>query len=201
MILLQKDGDKRWLDVLERKIAELGVSIAIARNETVGHLNRAISLGSQDFIKTTITIIGPIEELAKIKKSLEVEELFVEKLKETRGLDRESGRNLFGIHRSDFTAILLNKDIMANLCSTGEQKSILIAITIARVRINSFFNLPQAILLLDEIVSHLDLNKRIGLFNEIHSLDAKSFLTGTNKDIFSNLDNISSKNVGFLEIT
>ena len=201
MLLLLQNKDQKWLQILERKIAELGVSIAIARNEAIEYLNKSILLNESDFIKTKIKIIGEIEELAKSKKSLEVEEFFIEKLRQNRRIDQQSGRNLFGIHRSDFTAILENKNLTANFCSTGEQKSILIAITIARVRINSFLNLPKSILLLDEIVSHLDDKKRVELFKELQKLEVQSFLTGTNHDIFSNLDKSAPKIVEFLEIS
>ncbi len=200
MILLTQKKDQRWLEVLERKIAELGVAIAIARNEAIEYLNKSILLNESNFIKTQIKIIGEIEELAKFKKSLEVEEFFAEKLQQNRRIDLESGRNLFGIHRSDFNAILENKNLTANFCSTGEQKSILIAITIARVRINSFLSLPRAILLLDEIASHLDNKKRSELFMELQILNVQSFLTGTDRNIFSNLDNSFVKGVEFLEI-
>ncbi len=201
IILLQQNKDKKWLEIIERNIAELGVAIAIARNEAIEYLNSAILLNESDFIKTKIGIIGEIEELAKSKKSLEVEEIFSKKLRDNRDTDLLSGRNLFGVHRSDFTATLLDKNLAANFCSTGEQKSILIAITIARVRINSFFNLPKAILLLDEIVSHLDNKKRAELFKELQKLDVQAFVTGTSRNIFPNLDNISSKTIQFLEIS
>lgn len=201
MILLMQNANKIWLDGIERKISELGTAIAIARNETIEYLNKSILLNESNFIKTQIKIIGEIEELALSKTSLQVEEYFAQKLAANRGLDLEAGRNLSGIHRSDFTAILKDKNITANLCSTGEQKSILIAITIARVRINSFLNLPKSILLLDEIASHLDDKKRSELFKELQILDTQSFLTGTNQKIFSILDNKSLKSVKFFEIT
>jgi DNA replication and repair protein RecF len=201
MILLLQNKDKKWLEIIERKIAELGVAIAIARNETIEHLNKAILLNESNFIKINIEIIGEIEQLAQDKKALEVEELFVAKLYQNRSIDYQSGRNLFGVHRSDFTALLLNKNITANLCSTGEQKSILIAITIARARINSFFNQPKSILLLDEIVSHLDETKKTDLFKELQKLDIQGFLTGTDSKIFSNLKPSLSKTVKLIHLT
>lgn len=201
MILLVQNQEKKWLEIIERKIAELGVAIAMARNETIEYLNKAILLSKSNFVKTEIKIIGEIEELARSKKSLEVEELFFNKLTKNREIDLAARRNLFGIHRSDFTTILLNKNIAANYCSTGEQKSILIAITIARIRLNSFFNLSKPILLLDEIVSHLDTNKRSELFKELESITSQTFLTGTNREIFNDLNHILSKSVTFLEVT
>jgi DNA replication and repair protein RecF len=193
-------NNQNWLDIVERKIAELGTAIATSRNETIHYLNQAILQNDTRFTKTNLKIIGELEELALNRTAIEVEEKFIEKLKANRQIDGKSGRTNFGVHRSDFTAILLGKEIEAKFCSTGEQKSILIAITFARVKIFSLLNLPSTILLLDEIVSHLDNQKRINLLEEISKLDCQSFLTATNKDFFSTLFYFESKITQFLEI-
>lgn len=192
--------NQNWLDIVERKIAELGTAIATARNEAIHYLNQSILQNNTNFTKTNLKIIGELEELALNHKAIEVEEKFIEKLKTNRQIDGKSGRTNFGVHRSDFTAILLGKEIEAKFCSTGEQKSILIAITFARVKIFSLLNLPSAILLLDEIVSHLDNQKRINLLEEISRLDCQSFLTATNKDLFSPLFHFEPKITQLLEI-
>ncbi len=194
------DRQKDWLDIIERKIAELGTAIATARNEAIYYLNQAILQNNDNFTKTTIKMIGELEDLAQNHKAIEVEEEFIQKLRNNRLIDGKSGRTNFGVHRSDFTAILLDKKIAANFCSTGEQKSILIAITFARIKIFSLLNLPSAILLLDEIVSHLDDKKRINLLEEISRLNCQSFLTATHKDFFSNLSHFEPKTTQFLEI-
>jgi len=189
-----------WLDIIERKIAELGTAIASARNEAMNYLNQAILQGGGSFTKAQIKIIGEAEGLAEKLKAIEVEEIFITKLKENRKLDAVANRTSFGIHRSDVTAILLDKEIEAKFCSTGEQKSILIAITFARIRLFSLLNLPMAILLLDEIVSHLDDQKRRDLMREIFLLECQSFLTATSKSFFSDLLHFDNDKVTFLEL-
>lgn len=201
MLLLIQNQDQKWLEILERRIAELGVAIAIARNEAVEYLNKAILQVESDFIKSKIELIGQIEQEAQIKTSIEVEDIFCHNLKQNRDLDLQAQRSLFGVHRTDLSATLLSKNLQANFCSTGEQKSILIAITIARVRINSFFNLPKAILLLDEIFSHLDFKNRSNLFAELQGLDVQNFLTGTDYKIFQELaKKEQKKDTQFIEI-
>ncbi len=201
MLLLLEDGDKKWLDIIERQIAEIGVAIAISRNEAIQYLNKAILEIQSSFIKTKIKIIGEIEQAAYDKTSIQLEEFFLSKLKDNRDIDIKSKRSLFGVHRSDFTANLLSKNnLSANLCSTGEQKSILIALTIARARINNFFKLPKAIMLLDEIVSHLDEKNKIELFKELENINVQSFLTGTDQKLFSYFENNSNiKNIKFIK--
>ncbi len=199
--LLNRFSDKdNWLDIIERKIAELGTAIASARNEAVNYLNQTILQGSDNFTKAQIKIIGEAEEIALNHKAIETEEKFILKLKENRKLDSKTGRTMFGVHRSDITAILLDKKMEAKFCSTGEQKSILIAITFARIRMFSLLNLPMAILLLDEIVSHLDNQKRKDLLTEIAALNCQSFLTATNRDFFNDLFHFDQTIVSFLEL-
>jgi DNA replication and repair protein RecF len=193
-------NQEKWLEIIEQKIAELGSAIASARNQAIEYINKTIVNANDNFVKTQIQIIGELEQMALNFKAIEVEEKFMQKLRENRYLDLKSGRTNFGIHRSDFTAILINKNIEAKFCSTGEQKSILIAITFARVRIFSLLNLPSAILLLDEIVSHLDDEKRNQLLQEITQLNCQSFLTATNKKFFSYLSHFEKNINSFLEI-
>lgn len=200
--LLNRFGinQEKWLEAIERNIAELASAIANARNETVKYLNLAILQNSENFIKTEIKIKGEIEEMSLCNSAIAVEEKFMEKLKENRSIDLKRGRTNFGVHRSDFTAILLDKKIEAKFCSTGEQKSILISITFARTRIFSLLNLPSAILLLDEIVSHLDEQRRQKLLQEILQLNCQSFLTATNQNFFDSLYYFGKNRSHFLEI-
>ena len=195
-----KNEGENWLDIIERKIAELGTAIASARNEAVEYLNQTILQGSDNFTKAQIKMIGEAEFIASNHKALEVEEMFIARLKSNRKLDAKTNRTNFGVHRSDFTAILFDKRIEAKLCSTGEQKSILIAITFARIRLFSLLNLPMAILLLDEIVSHLDNQKRNDLMREVVKLNCQSFLTATNRDFFGELCHFDQEIVSFLEL-
>ena len=190
----------KWLDVIEIKIAELGSAIAIARNDALEYLNQAILLSNSDFIKTKVKIIGEIEEAALNVKAIELEQQFAQRLKENRGLDAKIGRTNCGVHRSDFTAILLDKNLEAKFCSTGEQKSILVALTFVLIRMLSLLNLPSAILLLDEIVSHLDSKKKEQLFCELSKLSVQTFLTGTSKELFMQLNDNCNKTVQFLEL-
>lgn len=185
--LLEKyhsDKNNIWLNIIEKKISEIGSIIAFNRNEIIDYLNRSILQSKSNFTKTQIKIIGEIEEFALNNTAIATENFFQEKLKANREKDFEKQRTNSGIHLSDFTAFLDNK-MEAKNCSTGEQKSILIAIIFGFIRIFNILNLPCPILLLDEITSHLDQNKRKNLFLEIKNLKIQCFLTGTEKYLFS----------------
>jgi DNA replication and repair protein RecF len=73
-------------------------------------------------------------------------------------------------------------------CSTGEQKALLISIVLAQARQLSHIRDGFApILLLDEIVAHLDATRRSALFEEILALGAQVWMTGTELSMFAPL--------------
>ncbi|MFT4718520.1 MAG: DNA replication and repair protein RecF [Rickettsiales bacterium] len=198
-LFAKKDPDQysSWIDIVEKKISEIGIIIAANRNDMIDHLNKAILMSKSGFTKSKLHIIGDVEEFAMKNTAIITENFFQNKLKENRRKDFERQRVAFGVHRSDFSAIL-NDNMEAKSCSTGEQKSILIAIIFAVIRIFQVKNLEAPILLLDEITSHLDDKKRRDLYDEIFSLNVQTFLTGTERYLFSDF---TEDNVEFINIT
>ena len=98
-----------------------------------------------------------------------------------------AGRTLIGPHRADLDAVFADKGVPARDCSTGEQKALLISLILANGRaLARDFGAPP-ILLLDEVAAHLDADRRAALYDEIHSLGAQSFMTGTGAELFTEL--------------
>ncbi|MGF1610667.1 MAG: DNA replication and repair protein RecF, partial [Kiloniellales bacterium] len=90
-------------------------------------------------------------------------------------------------HRSDLAVSHLGKDQEAALCSTGEQKALLIAILLAHARLLLLEQGRAPLLLLDEIAAHLDGARRDALFAEILALGLQAWMTGTDDALFSGL--------------
>ena len=79
------------------------------------------------------------------------------------------------------TSSVPSKKIQANNCSTGEQKSLLLSFFIlSSLAISKQFRKPPVILL-DEIVAHLDKENLITLLDQLISINAQIFATGTDK--------------------
>jgi DNA replication and repair protein RecF len=82
----------------------------------------------------------------------------------------------------------MQKRADARECSTGEQKALLVSIVLADAReLACGPNGMSPILLLDEIAAHLDATRRSALFEEIVSLGAQVWMTGTDHQLFSEL--------------
>ena len=108
-------------------------------------------------------------------------------LRNGRGRDAAAGRTLDGPHRSDLLVRHREKDMEAERCSTGEQKALLIGLVLAHARLTADMTGYAPILLLDEIAAHLDEGRRAALFDLVHGLGGQSFMTGTDRAMFSAL--------------
>ncbi|HOP18738.1 MAG TPA: hypothetical protein PK585_01555, partial [Amphiplicatus sp.] len=169
--------------------------IAAARRETAGALAAADVADAADadgaFPGADIALEGDLEAALERTPAGDVEEEFAERLKANRRLDTEAGRALLGPHRSDLLVTHREKGRPARLCSTGEQKALLIGLVLANARalaLRSRFvggSPAPLILLLDEIAAHLDESRRIALFDILDALGFQAFMTGTDQSLFS----------------
>ena len=69
----------------------------------------------------------------------------------------------------------------AELCSTGEQKALLVGIVLSHARLTAEMSGTAPILLLDEIAAHLDAGRRAALFAILEDLGCQTFMTGTER--------------------
>jgi DNA replication and repair protein RecF len=178
----QKTGEK-WLDIVEANIVELGVAIAFARIEAVDFFNKALNSFTTNFPKPKLKIIGEVENMIAEHSAIQLEEFYKNKLKENRTRDLENFKTDFGVHRCDFDAIFVEKNMSATLCSTGEQKAIMISITLARAKISATYKNQPTILIFDEIVSHLDEKRKSDLLEEVSAANLQTFLSATTANL------------------
>jgi DNA replication and repair protein RecF len=80
------------------------------------------------------------------------------------------------------------KNIMAKLCSTGEQKSMLIALILAQVNYAIKENISSPILLLDEVFVHLDNKRQQYLADYLLSVGLQTWITGTDSSAIEPLE-------------
>ena len=77
------------------------------------------------------------------------------------------------------------KGMPADLCSTGEQKSLLISIILAQTKCQILYKNFAPILLLDEVTTHLDNAKRDALLRKIADLRLQAWITATEEQNFA----------------
>ncbi len=190
--LLQEYADPLWIKILEDKMAQKAIAIAAARIETIQLITQDIENTKSNFPKAQIKIIGFVEDLLSKHKALEAEEIFKEKLFHNRITDKNSKRTGSGIHLSDIEVSHQANLIKAAFCSTGEQKALLINILLAEIRTKIAWQNTVPILLLDEIIAHLDENRRKSLFSDLLELNCQVFTTGIKPEAFDFIANYAT---------
>ena len=163
------EPDPAWLDALEGQLAEAGALVAQARARLVADLSERLArLPEAPFARPELVYQpgGPLDpaDLAR-------------ELAATRRRDRAAQRTLTGPHRDELAVTMAGKGQAASACSTGEQKALLIAITLAHAGL--LHGSRPALLLLDEVAAHLDPLRRTALFDRLRAGQAQVWLTGT----------------------
>ncbi len=186
-LLAEGVGDDTWLTALESTMAEKGAAIAAARVHFVSALGRAALAGAATaFPKARLGLEGCLEDGVARGAAIDAEDHYISLLSAMRQRDAEAGRALDGPHRSDLKVWHATDDTPAHVCSTGEQKALLIGIVLAAVRLlcAESVHVPP-IILLDEVAAHLDARRRRALFGEIEGLGCQTWMTGTDHALFA----------------
>ncbi len=181
--------DLYWLSVLEQQMAEHAVAITLARLETLERLKDRLAESLSGFPSAELTLEGGIETwLGEGQSALEIETLFARQLMELRVVDAAAGRATSGPHTSLLHVIHSGNKRAAEMCSTGEQKALLLSIVLAAARARADWCGIPPILLLDEVVAHLDVDKRRALFDLILHAKVQVWMTGTDAADFQGLE-------------
>lgn len=179
--------DATWLAALEGTMVEKGIAIVAARAALVERLNAACAAGIGPFPAAGLALAGVVEDWLAEMPALDAEDRFRESLAAARRRDAEAGGAAVGPHLSDLRITHLAMRAGAEQCSTGEQKALLISIVLANARLRRLEKGAIPLLLLDEVVAHLDETGRAALFDEILALGAQAWMTGTDAALYSPL--------------
>ena len=183
-------AEARWLDGIEAQMAEHGAAIAAARREYVRMLQSVLSErgGSGPFPQANLALQGTIEADLAQMPAIDAEDRYREELARARRADAAAKRTLTGPHRSDMIVYYGPKGRPARVCSTGEQKIVLVGLVLAHARLVSEFHAGATpLVLLDEIAAHLDEGHREALFAELADLSAQAWMSGTDGAVFADL--------------
>jgi DNA replication and repair protein RecF len=172
-------ADPLWLDALEAQMAESGNFIQAARIFVVEALSaQLLTTMAGPFATPQIRLID--------KGATGGEDLASVWLKE-RNRDAAAGRTLIGPHRADLEVLHSSSGQVAEQCSTGEQKALLLSLILAHAALVSAQRDAPPILLLDEVAAHLDPSRRAALFGLLADTGAQVWMTGTEPELFNGI--------------
>ncbi len=170
--------DPHWYGALEARMAGTGAILDANRNAVLARLAMAQAGAVSAFPRGDLSLTHPEAWAGDLAAALAA----------NRRRDMAAGRALIGPHRADLEAIYADKGVPVALCSTGEQKALLISLILANARALAAETGFAPVLLLDEVAAHLDAGRRAALYDEICALGAQALMTGTDASLFDSLD-------------
>ncbi|THD65642.1 MAG: DNA replication/repair protein RecF [Bradyrhizobium sp.] len=188
-LLEVRNYDDHWCDAIERETAELAVAVAAMRGQTAIRLAATLRARGQAsvFPSALIMLDGWMENALISEPATAIEDRYREILRVNRARDAAAGRTLDGPHLTDLQVIYAPKNMPARDASTGEQKALLIGLVLAHAGLVAEMTGITPLLLLDEVVAHLDPDRRVALFNELAKLGAQVWMTGADPAAFTDV--------------
>jgi DNA replication and repair protein RecF len=195
LMVLKNQNDARWLTGLEEQLATYGVAIVVSRQQLMKKLNKGQEYQHTLFPPFKSQMVGEVDQWAEEKSATEMESQLRQIFHQNRRIDQESGTTKCGPHRSDWQVIHQDKNIAAEFTSTGEQKILLMAVILSFIQNKTRCDHRLTILLLDDVIAHLDFHHRVVLFEQISALQfqqglkshIQTWLTGTDSILFEPL--------------
>lgn len=189
---LKNGAGDNWLLPIEKQMAQTATAIAATRiqyareiNYELKNENRKVESGNNSLI----TLSGWFEDRLNAGwPASDVEQEYFEYLTENRQLMGDK-MVIDGAHKSDFSMFNITLDKPTHLTSTGQQKMSLLSLVCAHARLVREKTGCGPVILLDEVVAHLDANARRQLFDELTFTGAQVWATGIDLDMFRDVQN------------
>ena len=188
-LLEDRQPNTHWLDAVERETVELAIAVAAQRGQTLQRLATTLATRGHTsaFPSAAIALDGWIENALLSEPATAVEDRYRAMLRDNRARDAAAGRTLDGPHLTDLQVIYAPKAMPAKDASTGEQKALLIGLVLAHANLVAEMTGITPLLLLDEVVAHLDPGRRAALFTELTTLGAQVWMTGADPAAFADI--------------
>jgi DNA replication and repair protein RecF len=162
--------------------------VTTARVGTVARLQAMLrdrGVPGKAFPTAEIVLDGWMESLVLLCPAVEVEDRYRAVLRDNRARDAAASRTLDGPHLADLVVRHVEKGMAAANASTGEQKALLIGLVLAHARLLTEMAGFAPILLLDEVIAHLDPIRRSALYAQLDALGAQAWMTGADIAAFA----------------
>ena len=171
------------LSVWNESLAEAGARIMMARMEFTERINAAAGTVQSDISKERLGIrYVPSIKCDSVTKNDIFEYLSARERRET-----ELGSSQYGIQRDDLE-IFINDNEAKLFASQGQQRTAALAMKIAQAEYIRDIKGEYPVLLLDDIMSELDINRRMYLSERIR--DKQVLITSTDTDISGGNENV-----------
>lgn len=176
MVSNLNESNRIYFENINAKFCDLAVEIMLNRYEYVNNVNKYLGDIYNEITgyKKFVFCYNPSINVMDIHN---IKEVFIDKLKSLYEREKMYGMTLIGPHRDDFSFLLDEKDLSL-YGSQGQIRSAVLALKLSEVFLFKEVDDDYPILLLDDIFSELDVEKRNRLVKYIRD-DVQTIITTT----------------------
>ena len=190
---LEISKNDKWLDVIEKKMSEVGVVICDSRRIFLDTLNKCFMKIDDQIPMLNLKLNGTADRMLLEKPALFVEELIVRELKKNRLKDSISGRTNFSVNKTDLLVYEKKSNKEGKNFSTGEQKIIIISILFSFLNTLEKIKNSKVLFLLDDIFSYLDIRFIRNIIDRLNELKLQTWMTDVRSDSIHQIEKFQSK--------
>jgi DNA replication and repair protein RecF len=171
--------------VLNDKFSSLAVEITLERKKFIDSINKNLDdiyREISDYCGLNLKYnnsVDLIEDISQMKK------MFIDKLNSSYEREKIYGMTLVGPHRDDYS-LFLNEKNLAIYGSQGQNRLAVLALKLSEISIFKVITGDYPILLLDDVFSELDIQKRNKLIKYILD-DVQTIITTTDLEIIDDI--------------
>lgn len=169
-----------------QKAADLVAQRIDALAKIKGDLNDNMQYISQSNVEIFVDYVASNESFLGLSRT-EIVEKLKKRASELRSAEVSSGSSLVGPHKHDILFLYNQKDSRF-FCSQGQQRAIILSFKMAQIVYHRRVHGTYPILLLDDVLSELDSDKRFRLVEFLEKLETQIFITSTEIDSVENLN-------------
>ena len=173
--------NKLYLDIINEKFVDLAISIIDYRLNYINEINNYIKDIFYDITNINDLEIKYITNIEFNEDKEVMKDKFLSKLNDNYEREKLYGNSLYGPHRDDFSFFLTNKDLSI-YGSQGQLRCAMISYKLSELEIFNKYKKEYPILLLDDVFSELDLNKRNNIIKYLKD-DIQTIITTTDIDM------------------
>ena len=190
---LEISKNDKWLDIIEKKMSEVGVVICDSRRIFLDTLNKCFMKIDDQIPMLNLKLNGSADRMLLEKPALFVEELIVRELKKNRLKDSISGRTNFSVNKTDLLVYEKKSNKEGKNFSTGEQKIIIISILFSFLNALEKIKNSNVLFLLDDIFSYLDIRFIRNIIDRLNELKLQTWMTDVRSDSIHQIEKFKSK--------
>lgn len=189
-LIQNHSSSEEWISIVEDKIANLSFELLETRKNVLSLINNELGKIVEPFSSCDIEFIYNYEAANYKDSGKKFISEYKDQLKQSRSIDAEINKTSINVNKVR-VSVWKNKErkLESKDCSTGEQKSMLIAIILSVAKlIKEYDSLRAPIILIDEAMAHLDKFHKNQLLLELENINSQAWFTGVSKELFSNIN-------------